>query len=226
MKILLPATLALTLPLAAQGSFLDPAKYELYNQTGTSYGLRLEELINITNDVDSFTFDFDAPGASVFMDLTASTIHIYGTVFGGLNTEAGYDPLQSGFWDLDFSYSTAFGTAHNDDDLIVAAAGAGLNSGSLKQLYGTNLEITLRDSSAGHPYTLRLGDGQQETEEQATAEVTGTGWIDHDDSFELAEPNLSFKVAQVPEPKNYLILGSFLTLMALVAYRYRPTQIA
>ena len=76
------------------------------------YGLRLDGLLS-GNDRDIYTFDFDAAGASVFLDYddTADTIHIYGTAYGGKDVGQSYeDPT---FWEIDFTYSNVTTAGRN-----------------------------------------------------------------------------------------------------------------
>ena len=79
---------------ALGGLVLRPGTYVLGdhpdgNAAPPTYGLRLDELINVTPGHDVFTFSFDAPGAEMRIDITSVgtdeyELHIYGTAFGGL----------------------------------------------------------------------------------------------------------------------------------------------
>ena len=77
---------------AAQGnaSLIQPGQFLLHNHPDNygvppGYGLRLDELFDVTGGHDRFTFDFDHPAAEMWMDFGGASIHIYGIAFVGLS---------------------------------------------------------------------------------------------------------------------------------------------
>ncbi len=75
-------------------------RYRLHNHPNGSkgpplYGLRLDGLLTLDHH-DVFTFDFDAPESAMFMDLSATGIHIFGRAFGGLDRGRGYKAESTG----------------------------------------------------------------------------------------------------------------------------------
>ena len=93
------------------------------NAAPPTYGLRLDELINVTPGHDRFTFSFDHPLALVQMMLTEVgadefSIRIWGTAFGGRVVNNQYDPMMSGVAEIDFTYMLVH-TVAGDDDLVV-----------------------------------------------------------------------------------------------------------
>jgi len=65
----------------------------------------------VTGGHDKFTFDFDAEGATMWLDYDGTSIHIYGTAFGGRDAGTEYDPDWTSMVEIDFTYSVADRTA-------------------------------------------------------------------------------------------------------------------
>lgn len=116
----------------------DPGLYVLHNDPDNSqapppYGLRLDELINVTEEHDVFTFDFDAPGATMYLCYDGTTVRIYGTAYGGRDRGLVYDAAYSGWVWIDFLYDTGVGLdpLAGADAIVVDAAAGGQNSGTV-----------------------------------------------------------------------------------------------
>ena len=117
--------LFLTAGPALGGLVLTPGTYILEDHPdGTagppSYGLRLDELIDVTPGHDVFTFSFDAPGTDMRIDITSVgtdeyELHIYGTAFGGLVENNEYIADFTSGVEIDFVYTMAH-TVDGDDD--------------------------------------------------------------------------------------------------------------
>ncbi|MCB1136495.1 MAG: hypothetical protein KDK78_09520, partial [Chlamydiia bacterium] len=182
---------------------LDPGTYQLHNhpdgnQAPPSYGLRLDELMNVSGGHDVFTFDFDHALSDVRMDLTATSAHIYGTVFGGLDVGSAYSPGLSGLWAIDFLYNDLTSLLPSDDDY---SHGTSNDSGTITQLFGAGIVKTL-NSYMG----FRLGDTDNDLGYRGFAGISGWGWLSYG-SKHIDSSDWLFTVGDrvnVPEPQTYL----------------------
>lgn len=206
---------------------IDPGLYQLHNHPDglaapPDYGLRLDELFDVSASLDVFTFEFDAPGASMWMDYNGTSMHIYGTVYGGLNENGDYShsPDYVGFWDVDFTYSIGLGLAPGDDDLAVLDPGG--NSGTLTRS-SDNYVINLTDKSNGS-YTFRLGDESDNMGHRGYAGISGWGWLMHENMGSNPTADFLFTAVQVPEPHTYMTLGAFMAMALLYRRRRAHSQ--
>jgi hypothetical protein len=169
----------------AGGVILDPGLYRLHNHTDGDvrpplYGLRLDELFNPTPDHDLFTFSFDDDGADVLLELGDDmSIHITGTVFGGLDVGDTYDPALSGLWDINFTYDTSE-PADGDDDIVVNPP-QDPNTGTITPLFGPDagIPIDLFDYAGMNTFTFRLGDEDDDLGHRGHDGISGWGWLNH-----------------------------------------------
>jgi len=204
--IVLPAT-------AASAAVLEQGvSYHLHNHPDGSaaepfYGLRLDELMDVTSGHDVFTFDFDAPDAAMFIDYGIDgTLRIHGTAWGGLDTGSGYDPQHSGLVQIDFTFGGVT-VAEGDDDLIVTGAPDFTNTGDITLWNGDS--IGLWDFSGNHGYTFRLGDGDNDLGHRGFDGLSGWGWLDHGaPGTHVAASDWLFTVGPaVPAPGSLALLG-------------------
>ena len=171
-----------------------------------TYGLRLDELVNVTSGHDRFTFSFDHPDALVQMVLTEVgvdefSIHIWGTVFGGRVVNNEYDPLLSGLAEIDFTYMLAH-TVTGDDDLIVTTPNF-TNTGSII-FDGSTIDLFDRANSEG--FTFRLGNEDNDLGHRGFDGISGWGWVDHGEAgTHFAASDWLFTV--VPTPGTTALLG-------------------
>jgi hypothetical protein len=137
------------------------------------YGLRLDDLFGPSSF--PVTFSFNDGGASVRMDVdvTAKTIHIYGTVFGGVDGGNAY--VAPELFDLDMFYKFGVvGEPVNGWD--VQALG---NTGSItRQSDSTRWDLTTKLNGFGnafefHPDRYRLYPG-----DLPNVSWVGRGWLD------------------------------------------------
>ncbi len=178
------AALALWLPAApVSGALIELGVYRLYNHPDgnagpPAYGLRLDELFDVTPEHDRFTFDFDHPDSSVFMEYDGSTLRIFGVAFGGLDGGDQYDPdpALTSLVQLDFTY-TVIGLVDGDDDLIVTTANF-TNHGTITWL-DTGEVIDLYDRANADGYTFRFGDEDDDRGHRGALDLSGWGWLDH-----------------------------------------------
>ncbi|MFK7959267.1 MAG: LamG-like jellyroll fold domain-containing protein [Phycisphaerales bacterium] len=165
---------------AGDGTFCTP---DHLNQPGTyrlashpfspDWGLRLDELFDVTPDNDVFTFDFDADGANMMLTYDGATIRITGTAFGGRRSGGGYDPAWTSLVAVDFIYDMVH-VANGDDDLIVTTEGM-TNAGSLTWL-ATGEVFDLTDKSNGS-FAFRFGDQDDDGGHQGWPGISGWGWL-------------------------------------------------
>jgi hypothetical protein len=194
---------------------LAPGLYQLHNHPDGDarpplYGLRLDELIDVTPDDDDFTFSFDDGGAEMFLELRAdSSIHIFGTVFGGLDIGDDYDPALSGFWDITFTYDTS--KPVTDDDDFVVNPPQNPNTGTITPLFGPDagVPIDLFDYAGEHPFTFRLGDEDDDLGHRGFDGISGWGWLNHgspDIHFSASDWIFTVDPTPVPGPSVAAVL--------------------
>ncbi len=161
------------------------------------YGLRLDDLFDLTEGKDVFTFDFDNELSSVMMEVTANSIHIYGQAYGGWDIGDGYGEFWSGMWEFEFLYDVGVQPVPGDDDIHVVAPN-GSNSGQIRPLFGENQTwIPLEDYSGEHLETFRFGDWEGGYD--GWAGLFGRGWLNHGGNSHIASSDWNFKATVAPE---------------------------
>lgn len=186
-----PAGLA---PAEAKADRLPPGLYRLHNHRDGHaappfYGLRLDGLR--TGDAsDVFSFDFDAPEAAVFLELTPTSARIFGTAWGG--EDAGEHVERPEPWDLEMRYALA-GSSGTEEGLR-SSGPVGTNTGILRRRADGRL-FTLED--AGGPPSFVIDRGHR-----APPDVwTGRGWLKHSGAPErLADSDWLFEIAPASLP--------------------------
>ncbi|MDX1952553.1 MAG: hypothetical protein SFY81_10225 [Verrucomicrobiota bacterium] len=232
------------LPVSGLAVPISNGIYELHNHPDGGmapplYGLRLDELFNITSGNDVWTFDFDAVGSNMKMLVNGSTINIYGTTVGGRDTGAGYAPGSTAIFDINFTYQffdvtrpgvvPLVGDAPSltkVEDLIVPNTPGGMNppdaglqgTGTITVLagFGAGSVFQLRDNGMDHTYSFQLGDEANDVGHRGFPGISGWGWVDHrlvgtQDWNHGAASDWLFTA--VPEPST-VISGSVLGLLA------------
>lgn len=183
------------------------------------YGLRLDELFDVTASHDIWTFDFDHVDSDVRMlvNTAAGTIHIQGPVYGGLDSSDTYHASYQGLFDLSFNYSMVE-PATGDDDLLVDMTNAGLGSGVITPQFGDGLAgvaqdipVSLSDYPGHFPFSFRLGDEDDDLGYRGFAGISGWGWLLHGDSGFYHQSSDFIFVAfsepvTIPEPAAGLML--------------------
>lgn len=180
----------LALASAAQAGvspILAPGTYALENHPDGNaanplYGMRADGL-RTGNANDIYTFDFEAPGAAMFTDITDNgggnySIRIYGTAFGGRDTGGSYDATESGMVSIDFLYAVAT-QVPGDDDFWVTGPDM-TNSGSIAFISGAlaGEAYNLVDKSNGS-YSFRMGNENNDAGHRGFDGVSGWGWMNH-----------------------------------------------
>ncbi|MEQ9105738.1 MAG: SdrD B-like domain-containing protein [Rhodothermales bacterium] len=165
------------------GSFLQDGFYRLINhpvhgQAPPPYGLRLDQLYAGTGPI---TFNFDHPQSDMRMRIEngGSTVTLFGTAWGGIDTGAAYS--QDGLWEIYMQYDGTVAPAGGDDDLLVTVE---TDNGTITPLYTTAYfnagdPFALTGKSDGN-YTFRLGNEDDDLGFRSTPGVSGWGWLSHD----------------------------------------------
>jgi hypothetical protein len=149
------------------------------NDAPPAYGLRLDELLSPGGLHEIYSFDFEAPGADMYLVYDGATIHIFGIAFGGLDRGLHYDPLLSDYVFIDFTYRVGVGTARGDDDLLVTGPD-GANGGTLEFLSLGGI-YSFYDYSGTFGYTFRFGDEDDDQGHRDFPGYSGWGWLVHPD---------------------------------------------
>jgi hypothetical protein len=220
-------------PGAGAGSIAD-GLYQLHNHPDGSqlpppYGLRLDELLNVTLQHDVFTFDFDHAQSGLYMDISAGTVHIYGTVFGGHDIGSSYSSTHSGLWEIDFTYNSVAAVS-GDDDLWVTA-GSPTSSGAIRfvggnpdALIGISTTIGLEDYPGPFPFSFRLGDEDDDQGHRGFAGISGWGWLNHGGNSHIPQGDWIFTAELIPlPPAAWMGLAGVLSVAGAGRLRRRRT---
>ncbi|MGI9014528.1 MAG: hypothetical protein ACR2GY_09795 [Phycisphaerales bacterium] len=170
---------AALLGTSVSAAIIAPGTYRLGNHPDGGidpppYGLRLDELFNVSSGTDKFTFDFEATGAGVFLDYDGSTIRIYGRAFGGRDIGTTYDSNWTSFVNFDFTYRDNVGQVPGDDDLWVDDDDRDNNGYIVWE--ANNTRFDLNDKSDGTK-SFRLGDEDNDQGHRGFAGISGWGWL-------------------------------------------------
>lgn len=159
------------------------------NQVPPTYGLRIDDLIS-PSGAYTFSFDyFDASGmadVTLTYDMGTGEVHIFGRAFGGRDTGSGWDPANSGWINIDFTYrdniqerDDCAGSA--GDDVYVTAESA--NNAGTVQLdgWGGNGTHNFSDKAGSSGCTF-IFDNDTDSKGNSTIAndlsiYSGSGWI-------------------------------------------------
>jgi len=191
-----------------------PGIYDLANhpdgaERPPQYGLRLDELVNVTGSHDVFSFDFDNANSEMLLayDDVAHTIRIYGHSWGGRDTGNSY--ANDGFlgvYQIDFTYNIGVGLAPGDDDVRVVANMQ--NTGSI--ITPNNGTFLLQDKSDGN-FSFRLGDEDNDLGHRGFPGISGWGWLNHGRTLPASHVDSSdwlfTATYKIPEPSTMVLMG-------------------
>jgi hypothetical protein len=151
------SSVALTTAIASV-AMADTVTYRLHDHPDSAenpppYGLRYDDLFGAGTGVTSFSFDYGA--SQVFLDAVqdvngvTTSLHIYGTVFGGVDVgnDYGSNPAAA-YYTVDFVY--AAGIAGNTTSGWTVSGLSASNTGSLVAADNTSYPL----------YTMLNGDGE------------------------------------------------------------------
>lgn len=200
---------ALTLALAhgqVGAAVIVDGLYQLHNhpdgaEVPPPYGMRLDELVDVTGGLDVFTLDFDAPGSNMQMTITGggSIINIFGQAVGGRDIGGAYAAdAFFGLYTVNFTYNVGVGPAPGDDDIQVNG-GTGANFGVLGTPFGP--PMPLHDVVGNPPgFSFRLGDEDNDLGHRGYNGISGWGWIDPDGFNHGPTRDFLFTAELVPAP--------------------------
>ena len=145
-------------------------------QNPPPYGLRLDELFDVTTGTDVFTFDFEAPGAAMFLDYDGTSVRIFGTAFGGRDAGTDYDPAWTSQITVDVVYPVV-STAPGDDDLLVVGTGVGIGT-VVWEADGTTRMLFAQENAQG--FVFRFGNEDDDQGHRDFLGNSGWGWFEYD----------------------------------------------
>ncbi len=195
----------------AAGEVIEPGLYRLHNHPDSddlfAHGLRLDELFDVTPGTDRFTFDFDAPGAAMFLSFNGTGLTISGTAFGGLEIGGGnYDPAFSSMIEIELTYADVT-FASGDDDLVVHSNDI-TNLGSVTWTE-TGLTIPLADFRGNDLFAFRFGDEHGNSGHRGFAGISGWGGLAHGvDGMRTTGSEWIFSAQRVPGPTTLSLLAA------------------
>lgn len=147
-----------------------------------TYGLRLDELIQAGEDY-TFSFDYIGVGGAAEMHLEyfdgANEIHIFGRVYGGRDIGGSWDPAESGWVDVDFTYRENIIRADDiygnpGDDIYVLVQDANNNGTIALDGWGGDAVYAYTDKASGG-YSF-IFDSDEDSKGNATIANDPTVW--------------------------------------------------
>ncbi len=202
------AAAVVALSATAHGAFIDVGNYSLSNHPDGSanppaYGLRLDELVDVTSGHDIFTFDFDHVLSNMRLRYDGSSIRVWGDAYGGRDTGSGYAAdANLGVYSVDFLYTVGVGVEAGDDDLVVIANMQ--NFGTITTPGGA--VIDLMDKTNGD-FSFRFGDEDNDAGHRGFAGISGWGWLIHGSGPHVANSDFLFTAELIPSPGAIALLG-------------------
>ena len=190
---------------------LQTGTYRLHNhraggQAPPAYGLRLDGLDGTRNPANIYSFDFDNAQSDMRMtlDLTAKTVRIFGTVYGGRDVGTTYENPSMGrvgLWQVDFLYDT--NVMVQTSGRIVVSRFSNLNTGYIRPLFTSNVnafrgnpQIALVDyNSVATAPSFLLG-----LNHRGNPGASGWGWLNHSGQSHVAASDWLFEVDPNPIP--------------------------
>lgn len=197
----------------SQSALIVPGLYQLHNHPDGAaanplYGLRLDELFNVTPNHDVFTFNFDDARSDMKMLVTATSIQIFGKVWGGRDIGSAYAvEATTGLYQVNFTYSVGVSAVPGDDDWWVSYGGMMMqNSGTITG--PSSQVINLVDKSQGD-YYFRLGNENNDAGHRGFAGISGWGWLNHGPSGSphVDSSDWLFTANLIPAPGSVVLAG-------------------
>ncbi len=214
----------------ASGAIIAQGLYRLHNHPDGAirpplYGLRLDELYNVTTGHDNFTFNFDHASSAMYLYYAGTWIHIFGQSYGGRDVGGAYAADNYlGVYQIDFLYNIGVQLVPGDDDVMVELPpGPNYNFGTLippasvpAPFQGTT---TLRDGHyTGAQKDFRFGDTDNDLGHRGFPGLSGWGWLFHKNPAQtsfypyVADSDWLFTAELVPTPSAVALVGAAIGL--------------
>lgn len=200
---------------SASAAVISTGTYQLHNHPDGNarppqYGLRLDELFNVTGNHDIFTFDFDHANSNMRLDYNGSSIRIYGQSWGGRDTGSGYaNDVYRGVYGIDFTYTLGVTPNFGGDDDLGVVPPSMRNFGTITApvIVGSG-PITLADKDAGG-YSFRFGDENNDLGHRGFAGISGWGWLIHHfpNQPHISDSDWLFTAELIPAPGAVSVLA-------------------
>lgn len=214
-RILLPVCVLVSGTLHSAAAIVE---YQLFNHPDGAarppkYGLRLDELFDITSGHDVFTFDFEHASSRMRLfyddadtptDLSDDEVRIVGTVYGGLDRGTDFHPDYSGVWEVDFRYTE---NVVSGGTQIEVGPNSLNNTGYIRSTFGmgNNDPIPLWDEDGNHGFSFKFNNTDNHRLDghgiSGPEWFVGWGWLNHGDPNQhVYSSDWLFTAKVVPEP--------------------------
>lgn len=195
---------------ALSAAIIEQGLYRLHNHpdgsaTPPPYGMRLDELFNVTSDHDIFTFDFDDARSDMKLTYDGSTIRIFGSVWGGRDIGSAFaNEATTGLYIVDFTYDLGIRLAGGDDDLVVDTDNRA-NDGYIIAPTSPD-KIALVDQRLDG-FSFRFGDEDNDQGHRGFAGISGWGWLTHNPATldHIAASDWLFTAELIPSPATLML---------------------
>jgi len=211
------ATLSAT---GAGANSIVPGVYALHNHPGgragpPDYGLRLDELFDVSRRKDIWTFDFDAERASMNMFFDGTKMLIKGKALGALDAGSERDQSTSSMARIRAKYIVE--QVPGDDDFFVPTANIVLARAKVKWLRTGDVFVLTPKERNGTAF--RFGDEGDDRGHRGDSGLSGWGWFLVDGQDRRGAQDFKFTATVIPLPAPAFIGG--LGLLGLLATRHR-----
>lgn len=201
----------------ASAAAITPGTYRLHNHPDGDvnpppYGMRLDEIYNVSGGNDEFTLDFDHAQSNVTLVFNGTnTITIAGVAYGGIDIGGSYlNDAHLGLYQINFVYDVGVGLAGGDDDLIVIPGANAQNFGSITPLDAghpdVGVPLTLFDVRDGN-FSFRFGDEDNDNGHRGFNGLSGWGWVGFNgNAHPGSADDFLFTAELIPEPASAMLL--------------------